>query len=210
MIEQVLVSRVLSVMPDQDTFWVKGAAMKRNFVVVCAVLLLSLVAFGQERGEAPKAEIFGGYQYFHANSGVSGLSGFNLNGWNASASGFFSRNLGVTADFSGSYGTPSVLGVGVKTNFYTFLFGPTVRVAANAVCSCSVWWWADFRLGIWRVGVVNRLHLGSWRRCGCESQPQFRDPPGAGRFPANAGCRVEPEQLPLLDWNRFEILVVKL
>jgi opacity protein-like surface antigen len=128
MIEQVLVSRVLSVMPDQDTFWVKGAAMKRNFVVVCAVLLLSLVAFGQERGEAPKAEIFGGYQYFHANSGVSGLSGFNLNGWNASASGFFSRNLGVTADFSGSYGTPSVLGVGVKTNFYTFLFGPTVRV----------------------------------------------------------------------------------
>jgi opacity protein-like surface antigen len=128
MIEQVLVSRVLSVMPDQDTFWVKGAAMIRNFVVVCAVLLLSLVAFGQERGEAPKAEIFGGYQYFHANSGVSGLSGFNLNGWNASASGFFSRNLGVTADFSGSYGTPSVLGVGVKTNFYTFLFGPTVRV----------------------------------------------------------------------------------
>jgi opacity protein-like surface antigen len=128
MIEQVLVNRVLSVMPDQDTFWVKGAAMKRNFVVVCAVLLLSLVAFGQERGEAPKAEIFGGYQYFHANSGVSGLSGFNLNGWNASASGFFSRNLGVTADFSGSYGTPSVLGVGVKTNFYTFLFGPTVRV----------------------------------------------------------------------------------
>jgi opacity protein-like surface antigen len=128
MIEQVLVSRVLSVMPDQDTFWVKGAAMKRNFVVVCAVLLLSLVAFGRERGEAPKAEIFGGYQYFHANSGVSGLSGFNLNGWNASASGFFSRNLGVTADFSGSYGTPSVLGVGVKTNFHTFLFGPTVRV----------------------------------------------------------------------------------
>jgi opacity protein-like surface antigen len=128
MIEQVLVNRVLSVMPDQDTFWVKGAAMKRNFVVVCAVLSLSLVAFGQERGEAPKAEIFGGYQYFHANSGVSGLSGFNLNGWNASASGFFSRNLGVTADFSGSYGTPSVLAVGVKTNFYTFLFGPTVRV----------------------------------------------------------------------------------
>jgi len=128
MIEQVLVNRVLSVMPGQDTFWVKGAAMKRNFVVVCAVLSLSLVAFGQERGEAPKAEIFGGYQYFHANSGTSGLGGFNLNGWNASASGFFTRNLGVTADFSGSYGTPSVLGVGVKTNFYTFLFGPTVRV----------------------------------------------------------------------------------
>src|ERR1700757_1396027 len=127
MIEQVLVNRVLSVMPDQDTFSVKGAAMKRNFVVVCAVLLLSLVAFGQEGVQAPKAEIFGGYQYSHATTGVSGLSGFNLNGWNASASGFFSRNLGVTADFSGSYGTPSLLGVGVKTNLHTFLFGPTVR-----------------------------------------------------------------------------------
>src|SRR5579864_5728055 len=114
-------------MSDPGHIYIKGAAMIRNFVVVCAVLALSLVAFGQE-GEAPKAEIFGGYQYFHANSGVSGLSGFNLNGWNASASGFFSRNVGVTADFSGSYGTPSVLGVGVKTNFYTFLFGPTVRV----------------------------------------------------------------------------------
>src|SRR5438477_4700464 len=162
MIEQVLVNRVLSLIPDQDTFWVKGAAMIRNFVVVCAVLSLSLVAFGQERGEAPKAEIFGGYQYFHANSGISGLSGFNLNGWNASASGFFSRNLGVTADFSGSYGTPNVLGLGVKTNFYTFLFGPTVRVPNSSrltpFAHCPVWWWAAFRLGIWRVGVVNRLH----------------------------------------------------
>jgi len=101
--------------------------MKRNFVVLCAVLSLSLVAFSQEGVQAPKAEIFGGYQYSHATTGVSGLSGFNLNGWNASASGFFSRNLGVTADFSGSYGTPSLLGVGVKTNLYTFLFGPTVR-----------------------------------------------------------------------------------
>ena len=186
--------------------------MIRNFVVVCAVLSLSLVAFGQERGEAPKAEIFGGYQYFHANSGISGLSGFNLNGWNASASGFFSRNLGVTADFSGSYGTPNVLGLGVKTNFYTFLFGPTVRVPNSSrltpFAHCPVWWWAAFRLGIWRVGVVNRLHLGSWRWCGCESEPQFRYPPAAGRFPANAGCRVEPEQFPLLDWNRFEILMV--
>jgi opacity protein-like surface antigen len=33
----------------------------------------------------------------------------------------------VTSDFSGSYGTPNFLGVGIKTNFYSFLFGPTVR-----------------------------------------------------------------------------------
>jgi hypothetical protein len=101
--------------------------MLRKLIVLCAVLSLSILAFGQEKSEPPKAEIFGGYQFFHADTGVSGLSGFNLNGWNASASGFFSRNLGVTADFSGSYGTPNFLGVGIKTNFYSFLFGPTVR-----------------------------------------------------------------------------------
>ena len=102
--------------------------MLHKILILCTVLSISVLVFGQEKAEAPKAEIFGGYQYFHASTGVSGVSGFNLNGWNASASGFFTRNLGVTADFSGSYGTPSVVGVGVKTNFYTFLFGPTVRV----------------------------------------------------------------------------------
>lgn len=100
--------------------------MLRKIIVLCAMLSLSLFTFGQENlTEAPKAEIFGGYQFVHASTGVSGISGFNLNGWNTSASGFFTRNLGVTADFSGSYGTPSSLGV--KTNLYTFLFGPTVR-----------------------------------------------------------------------------------
>ena len=39
-------------------------------------------------------------------------------------SGYFTRNLGVTADFSGNYGTP----FGRKlARLYTFMFGPTVR-----------------------------------------------------------------------------------
>jgi opacity protein-like surface antigen len=88
------------------------------------LLLCSLASFAQDDS---RVEIFGGYQYLHASTGVSGVNGFNLNGWNASLSGYFTRNLGVTADFGGTYGTPSVLGVGVKTRFYTFLFGPTVR-----------------------------------------------------------------------------------
>jgi len=99
--------------------------MFRKLIAVCAVLLVgSMLASAQDE---PKGEVFGGYQYFHANSGVSGVDNFNLNGWNAAASGYFTRNLGITADFGGAYGTPSVLGVGVKTNFYTFLFGPSVR-----------------------------------------------------------------------------------
>lgn len=100
--------------------------MLHKLIVMGVVVALSLFASGQENAkEVPKAEIFGGYQFVHAKTGVSGVSGFNLNGWNTSASGFFNRNFGVTADFSGSYGTPDVLGV--KTNFYSFLFGPTVR-----------------------------------------------------------------------------------
>jgi hypothetical protein len=114
-------------MPDPGHIYLKGAAMIRNFVVVCAVLSLCLVAFGQERGDAPKAEIFGGYQYLHVSTGLPdlgvGLGSFNLNGWNASASAYFNRNLGVTADFGGNYGSP----LGANARFYSFLFGPSVR-----------------------------------------------------------------------------------
>lgn len=80
--------------------------------------------------DAPRAEVFGGYQYFHASTGldVPGLDSFNLNGWNAALNGYFSKYLGVSADFSGAYGTPSVAGVGVSTRLHTFLFGPVVRV----------------------------------------------------------------------------------
>lgn len=100
--------------------------MIQKLIVLCVVVSLSLFAFGQENTqEPPKAEIFGGYQFVHGNTGISGASGFNLNGWNTSASGFFTKNLGLTADFSGSYGTPSSLGV--KASFYSFLFGPSVR-----------------------------------------------------------------------------------
>jgi opacity protein-like surface antigen len=57
------------------------------------------------------------------NTGISEVGSFNLNGWNAAVSGYFTRNLGVTADFSGSYGSPFT----VDTKFYTFMFGPSVR-----------------------------------------------------------------------------------
>ena len=100
--------------------------MLRKLALICALLsLASLLAYAQE--QAKSGEVFGGYQLLHTSTGISGLDSFNLNGWNASASAFFTRNLGVTADFAGVYGTPNLAGLGVKTNLYTFLFGPTVR-----------------------------------------------------------------------------------
>jgi opacity protein-like surface antigen len=93
-------------------------------LITLALLVFSCVGFSQD---APRAEVFGGYQYFRASTGTSGLGSLNLNGWNASFSGYFNHYLGVTGDFSGAYGTPTFLGIGVKTKIYTYMFGPVVR-----------------------------------------------------------------------------------
>jgi len=95
--------------------------MLRILVLVTSILLvLSCFAVAQDN---PKAEIFGGYQYLRANTGVSGVDSINLNGWNASVNGFFTKNFGISADFSGIYGSP----FGASTSFYTYMFGPIVR-----------------------------------------------------------------------------------
>jgi opacity protein-like surface antigen len=98
-------------------------------VIALALLVFSCVAFSQD---APKAEVFGGYQYLRANTGQSGISSLNLNGWNASLSGYFNRYFGIAADFSGAYGSPTFLGVGVDTTVYTYMFGPVVRMTNNS------------------------------------------------------------------------------
>jgi len=100
--------------------------MVRKLVLTFAVVSLgSILAVAQEPS---KVDMFAGYQYLHASSGVSGVDGVHFNGWNATLSGYFPPNFGVTADFSGNYAKPNGLGVGVDTKFYTFLFGPTLRV----------------------------------------------------------------------------------
>lgn len=93
--------------------------MRRVVVVSLALaILLALPALAQDNY---KAEIFGGYQYTRVSPG-SGLSGVNLNGWNASVTGNFNNWLGVTADFSGGYKSVS----GASAHVHNFLFGPTV------------------------------------------------------------------------------------
>src|SRR5574337_1010052 len=100
-----------------------------TIVTVFALVLVSAFAVAQE---APRAEIFGGYQLTHASTGVSGVDGFNMNGWDAAATGYFHRYLGVTGDFSGTYASPSFQGVSVNTHLYTYMFGPTVRMTNDS------------------------------------------------------------------------------
>ena len=95
-----------------------------------ALVLAALLSCQALAADAPRAEVFGGFQYFRANTGldVANVDNFNLNGWNASLSGYFNRYLGLTADFSGAYGNPEVLGVPIHTKFHTFMFGPVLRL----------------------------------------------------------------------------------
>ncbi len=92
------------------------------------VMFLALLSYQAVAADEPRAEVFGGYQYLRLDTGVSGIDSFNLNGWNAALNGYFTKHIGFTADFSGAYGTPDVLGVGIDTKVYTFMFGPVVRL----------------------------------------------------------------------------------
>jgi opacity protein-like surface antigen len=84
------------------------------------LLLAAYSVVAQENNS--KADIFVGYQYTHVALGHD-INGFNLNGWNASVSGYFNKYLGISTDLSGGYGSP----FGVSTRTYTHLFGPIVR-----------------------------------------------------------------------------------
>lgn len=98
-------------------------------LTMCLLLIMSVFAVAQE---APKAEVFGGYQLLHANTGTNFLNSFNMNGWDAAVNGYFSHYIGVTGDFSGTYGTPKVAGIGVSTHAYTYMFGPVVRATNSS------------------------------------------------------------------------------
>jgi peptidoglycan-associated lipoprotein len=97
--------------------------MVRKLTLVFALVMLgSLLASAQQ--DASKFDVFGGYAYF--NGGTSGTSSrFSLNGWNGQGTYFLNHWLGATADFGGYYGSP----YGLSGHDYSFLFGPTVKLA---------------------------------------------------------------------------------
>ena len=123
--------------------------MKRFFSVTSLVLVASLSAMAQEY---PRAEVFGGYSFFHADgSSFFRLGGGeNLNGWNASVCGNLNSWFGLAADFSGYYDSSSSttqITVPVfpplppfstfsstaktHTNNFTFLLGPRFSYRKN-------------------------------------------------------------------------------
>jgi len=81
----------------------------RKFCFCLVILMVTAVA----ANAAPKAEVFGGYQFTRLDGGP------NLNGWNGALTGDLGHFLGITADFSGVYGSGG--------RFYTYTFGPEVH-----------------------------------------------------------------------------------
>ena len=92
--------------------------MRKVAFLAALLALFPLLVLAQD---TPKAEVFGGYQFTHLGS--SGTSE-NLNGWNASVTGYINKDVGVAGDFSGSYKTIS----GVTGHLYTYTFGPVVSL----------------------------------------------------------------------------------
>jgi len=83
----------------------------RKVLFCFVVLMVSAVS----ANAAPKAEVFGGHQFTHFDGGP------NMNGWNGALTGNFNNWFGVTADFSGVYGS------GLNIYTYTYTFRPEVH-----------------------------------------------------------------------------------
>jgi hypothetical protein len=94
-------------------------------------LLASLPMFAQ----TDKLELFGGYALERLATGCanyrcplnSGGNTTNLNGWIASATGYFYKSLGISAQFAGNYNGTAELS-GSTVDRYTYEFGPAYAV----------------------------------------------------------------------------------
>jgi hypothetical protein len=77
-------------------------------VLVCLCSMLGVA------GEAPKPEVYGGYQF------TSTDGGWHASGWNGAANFYVTRHVGITGDFSGVYHSGA--------NLYTYTVGPVVSL----------------------------------------------------------------------------------
>jgi hypothetical protein len=107
--------------------------MKKMFVLI-AVLLMGTVAIAQD---SPKAEITGYYSYFRFNPENSGtLSSHSLNGGGGDVSFFFTRMIGIKAEFAGYQSSKVTFTNNISTatasaNLFTYNVGPIVKFRAE-------------------------------------------------------------------------------
>ncbi|MDT8067719.1 MAG: outer membrane beta-barrel protein [Terriglobia bacterium] len=92
-------------------------------VLLCvAVIACCLAASAQEY---PKSDVFVGFQYNSFDA--FRIQHVSLLGWNAQFTHYLNKPFGITGEVTGSYGSPTVGGVGTSLPTYTFMVGPTMR-----------------------------------------------------------------------------------
>jgi opacity protein-like surface antigen len=104
-----------------STFSIAGGEMRNLLILATLTLFAAAPAIAQE---APKAELFGGYEYLHLNPGGTGCHGgavnlaYNLSNW-----------LGAVGDFGvcKESGLPS----GVGAHDVNYMFGPRVSYRSS-------------------------------------------------------------------------------
>lgn len=104
------------------------------------VMLLVIVFCGLPlMGQSEKSEVFGGYSLERIAGGCGtdyrcntiGGATTNLNGWTASVTIFPYKSIGVSAQFSGTYGSAGYTGGGgglATVHRYAYQFGPVYRI----------------------------------------------------------------------------------
>ena len=182
--------------------------MKSAFVFLEGFLALSAFASAQE---APRFEVFGGYSLEHISPcGAPGdafltcsqfietgnSSPANYQGWDASLTRYVFRFIGVTADFSGHYGTTAIRVESASVSRFSFMFGPTAAIHrhAFALFGHALFGGVFNRFGTFSIpddpqsqetATVPTYTKFGWAlggRSRCEHTPTLRYPPGTVRL----------------------------
>ena len=90
--------------------------MKKTLLLMIGLLVFCSPSIAQD---FKPVEVFGGYQFAHAQPNANG------NGWNVALTGNLTRSIGITGDFSGNYESGSSL--------YTYMVGPTFSLRTERV-----------------------------------------------------------------------------
>jgi opacity protein-like surface antigen len=115
--------------------------MRKLLFLSTLIALCASLTYAQERS---RPELFVGYSHENISSGIESRdfagtdipnttleNNFNLNGFNASGTGYFTRRFGITGDFSASYNrrTDDFGGVQARTrlSLYNLTVGPQVK-----------------------------------------------------------------------------------
>jgi opacity protein-like surface antigen len=98
--------------------------MKKTAVVILVLAVVGIAWPAKAQDQAPKAELYAGYDYVLVNSAGDG---YNFNGGSGQFAYNVNRWLGVVGDFGGYYTGGGFGGAGV----FSYLFGPRVNLRGH-------------------------------------------------------------------------------